>query len=135
VSDSELTTQKGRRDPALWFGTTGSAVAWAVHLAITYPLVEVSCASGGRLFLYAASVVLGLVIVASWWVSWQRWRRMTPEERGSLVNSMEGTREGFMAYVGLLAGGLFMLGIILATLPMLFIDPCARFLLMTGAGH
>ena len=46
MSDSELTTQKGRRDPALWFGTTGSAVAWAVHLAITYPLVEVSCQRG-----------------------------------------------------------------------------------------
>ncbi|NPV08834.1 MAG: hypothetical protein HPY83_12850 [Anaerolineae bacterium] len=121
------TTQGNRESLRQWFGTVGSAAAWALHLAITYPLVELSCATGGRVFLFAASAVLGLVAVASWWVSWRRWRSMSPQERGSLVNSMEGTRQGFLVYAGVLAGGLFMLAIVLATLPVFFIDPCARF--------
>lgn len=121
------TTSEARDNFALWFGATGSAAARTIHLAVTYPLVELACATGGRVFLYAASAVLGSVTAASWWISWRRWRSMSPGERGSLVNSMEGTREGFLVYAGVLAGGLFMLAIILATLPMFFIDPCARF--------
>jgi hypothetical protein len=102
----------------------GAAVAWFAHLNLAYVLVPFSCAVGGPALLYVATVLLAGVALASGAVSWMNWRRMTEEERGTLVGEMEGTRQGFMVYSGLLASGVFLLAILLATLPMLFLNPC-----------
>jgi hypothetical protein len=49
---------------------------------------------------------------------------MSAEERGDLVGEMEGSRKGFMLYGGLLASGVFLLAILLATIPIFFLNPC-----------
>jgi hypothetical protein len=108
----------------LWFGTFGAAAAWFAHLIVVYVLVPVTCAVGGPALMYAASGALGGVAVAAGFVAWQSWRQMSEEERGDLVGEMEGSRKGFMLYGGLLASGVFLLAILLATIPIFFLDPC-----------
>jgi len=108
----------------LWFGTFGAAAAWFVHLIVVYVLVPVTCAVGGPALMYGASAALGGVAAGAGLVAWQSWRRMSEEARGDLVGDMEGSRVGFMLYGGLLASGVFLLAILLATIPIFFLDPC-----------
>lgn len=108
----------------LWFGTLGAAVAWFVHLIVVYVLVPVTCAIGGPGAMYVASAVLLGVAVAGGSVAFQSWHQMSEAERGNLLGEMEGTRRGFMIYGGLLASGVFLLAILLAIIPIFFLDPC-----------
>lgn len=108
----------------LWFGTLGAAAAWFVHLVVVYVLVPVTCALGGMTLMVAASIVLGGVAVAAGYVAWRSWSQMSDEARGNLIGEMEGSRKGFMLYGGLLASGVFLLAILLATIPIFFLNPC-----------
>ena len=108
----------------LWFGTLGAAAAWFTHLIVVYVLVPVVCAVSGPGAMIAASALLSGVAAAAGAVAWQSWRQMSAEERGDLVGEMEGSRKGFMLYGGLLASGVFLLAILLATIPIFFLDPC-----------
>lgn len=122
-----MVNQETRREPEgfrLWFGTLGAAVAWFVHLVVVYVLVPVTCAISGPVAMYVASVVLVAVALGGGFVALQSWRDMSEEERGNLIGEMEGTRKGFMIYGGLLASGVFLLAILLAIIPMFFLDPC-----------
>jgi hypothetical protein len=121
VAEERVAQPEGFR---LWFGTLGAAVAWFLHLTISYVLVPVTCALGGQGLMAVASVLLVGVAVASGFVAWQSWRAMGEAERGQLVGEMEGTRQGFMLYAGLLASGVFLLAILLAIIPMFFLNPC-----------
>ena len=107
----------------LWFALTAPGGAWFVHLVATYVLVPWSCMMGGRWAMVGGSALLAGVTVAAGWVSWSLWRRLDESERAQVM-TMEGSRTGFMVFGGLLASGLFLLGIILGTIPLFFIDPC-----------
>lgn len=108
----------------LWFGTLGAAVAWFVHLVVVYVLVPVTCALGGMTLMIVASIVLGGVAAAAGFVAWQSWHRLGDEARGNLIGEMEGSRKGFMLFAGLLGSGVFLWAILLATLPIFFLNPC-----------
>ena len=108
----------------LWFGTLGAAVAWFTHLIVVYVLVPVTCAVSGPGAMIVASLLLSGIAAAAGVVAWQSWREMSAEERGDLVGEMEGSRKGFMLYGGLLASGVFLLAILLATIPIFFLNPC-----------
>jgi len=108
----------------LWFGTLGAAAAWFVHLVVVYVLVPVVCAAGGPFLMYIASVLLAGVAVLSGFTAYRSWRQLSEEARGNLIGEMEGTRIGFMLYGGLLASGVFLLAILLATIPIFFLNPC-----------
>lgn len=108
----------------LWFGTVGAAAAWFTHLIVVYVLVPVTCAVSGPGAMLVASVLLAGVAAAAGLVAWESWRQLTPEERGELVGEMEGSRKGFMLYAGLLASGVFLLAILMATIPIFFLNPC-----------
>jgi hypothetical protein len=41
-----------------------------------------------------------------------------------VIGEMEGSRRGFMLYGGLLASGVFLLAILMATIPTFFLNPC-----------
>lgn len=116
-----------RAEPAgfrLWFGTLGAAAAWFVHLIVVYVLVPVTCAVSGPTLMYVTSALLAGVAVAAGFVAWRSWRGLSEEERGDLIGEMEGSRKGFMLYGGLLASGVFLLAILMATIPIFFLDPC-----------
>lgn len=108
----------------LWFGTFGAAAAWFAHLVVVYVLVPVTCAIGGPVLMYVASALLAGVAASAGFVAWRSWRRLEEEERGDLIGEMEGSRKGFMLYGGLLASGLFLLAILMATIPIFFLNPC-----------
>lgn len=110
--------------PRLWFGTLGAAGAWFTHLVVVYVLVPVTCTLGGPTLMFAASALLAGVAALSGFTAWQSWRQLSLEARGNLIGEMEGSRIGFMLYGGLLASGVFLLAILLATIPIFFLNPC-----------
>lgn len=105
-----------------WFALLGAAVAWMLHLSLTYPLTAFYCDNGAAYALFVISGVTGLAAVAAGVAGWWGYRRLPEEEREGL--SRESSRRGFMLYLGILLSGLFLLAIILATIPMLVLDPC-----------
>jgi hypothetical protein len=107
----------------LWFGFLGAAGAWVVHMALGYPLVPLVCSTGLTVLLYLLSAVLGVVAAAAGMVSWQNWRAAGGAAAGNLIGS--DTRIGFMAFTGVLASGFFFAAIMLATVPVILIDPCS----------
>jgi hypothetical protein len=108
----------------LWFVALGPAFFWFAHLTIVYILVPISCAIGGRIFMYITSLVMGGLTITAGVMAWGMWKEMSEGERSSLIGEMEGSRRNFMIYTGLLSGGVFLLAIILATLPTFFLNPC-----------
>lgn len=106
-----------------WFATLGAPVAWILHLSLTYPLTAFLCENGWTYVLHIISAVTGLMAVAAGLVAYLRYRRLPEQEREGL--SREGSRRGFMLYLGSLLSLLFLLGIILATIPILVLDPCS----------
>lgn len=119
--------KKRAAEPAgfrLWFGTLGAAAAWFAHLMIVYVLVPVTCTVSGPDTMYVASAVLVGVAAAAGFVAWQSWRRLSEEDRGTLIGEMEGSRTGFMLYGGLLASAVFLLAILMAVIPIFFLNPC-----------
>lgn len=109
----------------LWFGFIGSAALWFIHLNLTYILTAVVCDMGGRFLLYIASLVLGAGALSAGFVAWRNWRKLPQEERDKLIDDMQGTRQTFMTFGGMLASGIFFLGILLATIPLFFLNPCS----------
>jgi hypothetical protein len=109
----------------LWFAVLAPAAAWFIHLVATYMLVPWMCVMGGRALMIGFSVLLAAVAAGAGLVSWSMWLRLEPGERSDVIQTMEGSRVGFMVFAGLLASGLFLLAIILGTIPLFFIDPCS----------
>ncbi len=108
-----------------WFAVFGSAAAWFVHLVGLYVLVPWTCARGGRPLMLGASALLAGVTLVAGLTSWSLWHAIEQQERERVLQTMEGQRTSFLALAGLLASAVFLLGIILATIPVLFVDPCA----------
>jgi len=109
----------------LWFAVLAPGTAWFIHLVVTYILVPWTCTAGGRGLMIGGSAVLGAVTVFAGWTAWLLWRRLDRAERESVLERMEGSRTGFMVFAGLLFSGIFLLAIILGTIPLFFIDPCS----------
>ena len=110
----------------LWFAVIAPGAAWFIHLTATYVLVRWTCIMGGRTLMIGGSVLLAAVTAGAGWVSWSLWRRLDQSERNSVLQTMQGSRVGFMVFAGLLASGLFLLAIILGTIPLFFVDPCSQ---------
>lgn len=108
----------------LWFAIITPGAAWFIHLLTMFLLVPWMCMMGGRMLMIGGSVLLAGVAAGAGWVSWSLWRRLEPGERNSVLQTMEGSRIGFLVFAGLLASGLFLLAIVLGTVPLFFIDPC-----------
>jgi len=109
----------------LWFAVLAPGTAWFVHLVGTYILVPWTCMAGGRGLMIGGSAVLGAITISAGWISWLLWRGLDRAERDNVLERMEGSRSAFMVFAGLLSSGLFLLAIILGTIPVFFIDPCS----------
>ena len=103
----------------LWFAALGSPIAWATHLMVMYPLVEVACRWQTSLPLYASSGLLFAVAGLAGVVSWGAVRAMRAHNGATVPRRMR-----FMARFGVWSAVLFLILIAGGTLPVLFDDPC-----------
>lgn len=113
----------------LWFGVLGGAVAWTVHLLVSYAIAEFGCVSPFRdvRFLNVTGVAwLGIltslamlaVAVAATLVALRIKRRMVGSEDAIRYEAEDG--RVFMARTGVLTSGLFVFIILVQALPFLY---------------
>jgi hypothetical protein len=106
----------------LWIVLLGPAAVWLAQFQTNYTLVPWVCVHGHAWLLHAVSVGAALLAVLLAWLAWTNWRRagvMWPEGQAD-----QATRTRFLAVLGLLSSGFFLLLIIGQGLATAFIDPC-----------
>jgi hypothetical protein len=122
---------------AMWFGILGAPVAWSVQQLINAPLFAHGCypkdvplaapiwGNAGSVGL-VVEVVAVVLCVAAGLVALRNWRRTREEKEGSghhLMESGDG-RSRFMAMVGIICSGLFLLAVVVATAFLVLVQPC-----------
>lgn len=103
----------------LWLATMSGPVAWAIHLMLMYPGVEIACRFQTNVPLYGLSIVLFGATAIGGLVNWRYLRYVQEKDAATAARRIR-----FMATAGLLGCVLF--GILIAggTLPVFFDDPC-----------
>jgi hypothetical protein len=122
---------------AMWFSIIGAPVAWTLQQLINPPLFAHGCypkdvplavpiwANAGSVAL-AVEVVAIVICIVAVLVAWGNWRCTRTEKEGSghhLLESGDG-RSRFMAMIGLICSGLFMLATVFATALLYMVQPC-----------
>lgn len=127
---TERENQPQTADPLPWrvllvYGISllGPALAWALHLNVSYFLVQPVCRMGGELALHATSVV-SLALVLGAVVASVRLLRRNPAPFQENVQGCDGWK-AFIGLFGIATGVIFSVAIIAAWAPMFVIGPCA----------
>jgi hypothetical protein len=108
----------------LWFGILAGPLAFLFNLQLSYMLVQPVCATA-RYFVLHLVPVGSLLLTASGGVSaWRNWRRTGQAESSKAGGVLPRSR--FMAGVGLLTSGLFIVVIVAQWLPNFLLSPCQR---------
>jgi len=130
VDAKAISREEGIGSAALWFAVLGAPVAWVVHLVSGYSLEEwFACspsntAPGEVLGLSVNTVALiitiacGLVAASAGLVAWRCWRRAADD------GAATAQRVRWMAIVGLMNSGLYLLAILGGLGPALILDVC-----------
>jgi hypothetical protein len=108
---------------ALWFGALGGALAWTVHLLLSYALVAPACAAGGVWMLHAVTVGTLAPTILAGLLSHRAWQRHRADPQTGVRGEKSGWRR-FMALAGLVLSVLFGLAIVLEGLPAAILSPC-----------
>ena len=122
---------------ALWFGLFGAPAAWSMQLMVNYALTAHGCYPGSEpratpdfgglsTLVLVISVAALTVAAAAGGAAWRSWRASRTEHPGDHAYPLEtgAGRTRFMALAGLLLSGLFLLGVVMATIPLFFVPPC-----------
>ena len=108
----------------LWFGILAGPLAFLLNLQLSYMLVHPVCVTAHRLVLHlvpAGALLLTASGGVSAWRSWQRTGQAESSKPGGVL-----PRSRFMADVGLLTSGLFLIVIVAQWLPNFILTPCQR---------
>lgn len=100
----------------------GPSILWAIHLNVSYFLVQPVCVMGGEVALHIASVAALLLMVGPLIIS----VRMLLSHGVTFTENLEG-RDSWLAFVGLfgvLSVLLFGIAIVSQWAPMFVLDPC-----------
>jgi hypothetical protein len=121
----------------MWFCILGAPVAWSLQQLVNAPLFAHGCYPkdvpiSSPIWTNAGSVALAVeliaivVCVAAMLLAWRNWGRTRAEKEGSGHHLMEAGdgRTRFMAMVGLICSGLFLLATIFATGLLYLVQPC-----------
>jgi hypothetical protein len=122
AGDAAQPFEEPRGVALLWFGFLGGAIAWLLHLTLSYILVGYACDYDLPFLVHLPSVLMLALTAAAGWVSWKSWGRLgrsTEEE----VEGVEG-RSRFMAMSGLVMAGFFGLVILAQWIPAFIMPPC-----------
>jgi hypothetical protein len=122
---------------AMWFCILGAPVAWSVQQLVNAPLFAHGCypkdvplaspiwTNAGGVALSVELIAMVVCVVAGL-LAWRNWGRTRAEKEGSGHHLMEAGdgRSRFMAMVGLICSGLFLLATIFATGLLYMVQPC-----------
>ena len=119
---------------SLWFGFAAAAGAWLADGFIWQIVTSQACQDGTgdwgllsgtavRLLLGAITVALLAVAVAGAFSSYSNWKRLSNDQ---LVHAEAPGREQFMAFIGMIVGVVFIVGIVWAGLPLVLLDVCIK---------
>src|SRR5262245_51465031 len=105
----------------LWFGILAGPLAFLLNLQLSYMLVHPICVMAHRIILHLVPAG-ALLLTASGGVSaWRNWQRTGPAESSQTEGVL--SRSRFMAGVGLLTSGLFLVVIVAQWLPNFILNP------------
>lgn len=103
-----------------WLGVLTGPVVLLTSLSIAYALVHFACASGERWPLHAVSVIALLLTLGGALSAWYIMRTgRSPDENRTAARSR------FMAIIGLMLSGYFVLVVIVLTIPQFMLSACA----------
>ena len=122
---------------AMWFAILGAPVAWSVQQLVNPPMFAHGCFphdvpltdsiwSNTRTVATLVEVVALAVCILAGAIAWRSWQRTRDEKPGSghhLLEAGDG-RSRFMAMVGLISSGLFLLTVVVATAMLYMVPPC-----------
>ena len=108
----------------LWFGILAGPLAFLLNLQLSYMLVQPVCVTAHRLVLHLVPVGALLLTVSGGVSAWRNWQRTGRAESSKAAGVLPCSR--FMAGVGLLTSGLFILVIVAQWLPNFILTPCQR---------
>jgi hypothetical protein len=98
------------------------AFAALLQVEIAYLSVSRACRQGSAVPLHVESAVALLLALGGVWAGWRAW---SPGSRGFDEKGADpAARTRFLAAVGTLLGGLFVLVVVAMWLPIFFLDPC-----------
>ena len=120
---------------SLWFGTTAAAIGWALHGTICEIISSEACRNnvgnlgtlsplGVRWLLAGITIVFLAIAVTGGLTSFRNWIQLA--EHHDLVRAEGFGREQFMALGGIFVSATFVIGIIWAGLPLIFLDICMK---------
>jgi hypothetical protein len=122
---------------AIWFPIVAAPLAWNLQLLVNVPIASHGCYPHdvpldapiwGNLGAVNAGVevVALLVCVVAGLVAWRNWRRTRDEKPGTAHHLIEGGdgRTRFMAMVGLLVSGLFIIAVGFAAANLVVVPAC-----------
>lgn len=123
--------RKAARGPgtvALWGGWALAAVAWALHLGISYGMVEWYCHTETGIapdtihwVLNATTVITVALALLSMALSWSNARRVGSDTAATKEGE---ERQRFMSTSGMMISLLFLSIILMQGLPNFFLGPC-----------
>jgi hypothetical protein len=106
----------------MWVGPLLPAITWAVQMQLNYWLIRGACARGSNTPMYTTfliAIVLVCVAGLGCWLAWLRVKRVWPDAYRD-----KDVRNRFLAVLGLLMAGTFLLVIIAQGVATIVFDPC-----------
>lgn len=106
---------------SLWLGLLLPPIFWALQMLINYALVGFECFGGRRLSMILVSVLALIIAVSAGGVSLNTWRKLGNWGEDSISTL---STNKFLAFLGLLSGGLFTLVIVAQLIGTILLHPC-----------
>jgi hypothetical protein len=121
---------RNTRSFPLWFGVLGPPAAWGAHLVLGDLIYELGCAQGMRrhaifgqsldFWALLMTAVLAAVTAGAGVLAFRAWRQLRPQQDGTALS-----RATAMAVAGVGSSLLYLVIILFALLPSLFLRACS----------
>ena len=108
----------------LWFGILAAPIAFLLNLQLSYMLVPRACTTGHHVILHLVPLGAILLAASAGVCAWRNWQRTAQVRSSQAAGVLQRSR--FMAVLGLLTSGLFILVMVAQWLPNLLLSPCPR---------
>lgn len=108
----------------VWGGLLVAPIAWILHQQASYLLVYHACPSRNTILFHIITAALLLIAAVGAYLAWKTWNDSGNGWADEGDSAADINR--FLALVGLMMSGLFLLVILAQWIPTLLVDPCVR---------